>query len=151
MKILVFNKILMFFVSLAIVFTPYVLAFDCSDAATKIESPKEPDSVLYLLCPLQSAINIGLYAVGGVLIILILYGGIKALMANGDPGQLEGAKSVWTYAIYGALIILLSIFIIQVIYKMLGGGSLDPMNITDSLKSVFDQYIQALNPLNLPF
>lgn len=135
------NKILIFFVAAFIVFTPFTLAaFDCADAKNTIANPRAANSILYLLCPLQSVIWFGMFFVGAALIILILYGGIKALMSTGDARQLEGAKMVWTYAILGALVVLLSIFIIQMIFSLLGSSN-NPFSLTDTIRVRFDAFI----------
>ena len=142
------NKILIFVVSAFVVCTPFTqAAFDCSNASGVIDNPeKNPSSILYLLCPLQSAIWLGMFFVGAVLIILILYGGIKALMSTGDARQLEGAKMVWTYAILGTLIVLLAVFIIQITFKLLGSNN-TPFNLIGGLQEAFDLFLGCLkNP-----
>ncbi len=65
---------------------------------------------------------IGLFfaASAAVLIIMIAYGIIKGSLAAGDPRGLEGAKGTWTYAIYGFLIIVLSMLIVRIIRGRLG-------------------------------
>lgn len=128
--------------------TPFAqAAFDCSGAAAAIENPgTDPKSLLYIVCPLQSAVWLALYFVGAIVIALILYGGIKALMSTGDARQLEGAKMVWTWAIFGAVIVLFSIFIIQLIFKLLG-SNIDPLNISKTIDTAFEAFMNALkNP-----
>jgi hypothetical protein len=143
------RKILIFLVTAFVVCVPFTLAaFDCSDAAAVIENPQNnPSSILKILCPLQSAIWLGLYFAGAVLIILILYGGIKALMSTGDARQLEGAKLVWTYAVLGVVIILLAIFIIQVAFKLLGSSN-NPLDLLSTIDTAFNEFLSCLqNPL----
>ncbi len=138
------RKILIFVLTAFVVCSPLTLAaFDCSGASGVIANPEAPSSLLYLLCPLQSAIWLGMFFVGAVLIILILYGGIKALMSTGDARQLEGAKMVWTYAILGALIILLAIFIVQIVFRLLGSSN-NPLDLSSGLQDAFDKFMACL-------
>ena len=118
-------------------------AFDCSDYVGVASGPELRNAALYMLCPLQSAIWLGLYFTGAVLIVLILYGGIKALLSTGDARQLEGAKLVWTYAILGALVIFLAIFIVQILFGLLG-SDISPFNVTDKIQTYFNTFMDEL-------
>ena len=51
-------------------------------------------------------INILIMCAGGVLVIMVAYGIWKSSLASGDPRGLEGAKSTWTYALYGFFIVV---------------------------------------------
>jgi Na+/proline symporter len=151
-KTLNINKILIFLITAVVVCAPFTLAsfINCDDVESAIREPKDnPSSILYLLCPLQSAIWLGLYFVGAVLIIMILYGGIKALMSTGDAKQLEGAKMVWTYAVLGVLVVLLAIFIVQVAFRLLGSTN-NPLNFLYTIGLAFDQFLICLkDPLSI--
>jgi len=134
---------LLYFVLIAFIFInvqPVIYAFDCSNYAEQVDNPYDDESILYMLCPLQSAINIGLYFVGAVLVVLVLYGGIKAILATGDPQQLEGAR-------FGAAIILASILVIRVLLGLLG-SDINPLNITSNTGLVQDlsEFFQTLDP-----
>jgi len=120
--------------------------FSCSNYAAVIADPDPrsvSDSFLYLLCPIQSAINIGLYFVGAVLIILILYGAIKAVSSVGNAKQLEGAKMTWSYAFFGFVIIILSLTIIGVAFSLFG-SNINPFNVTNNIKADFDALFENL-------
>ena len=121
-------------------------AVNCADYKNQIENPQNRDSILYLLCPLQAAINIGLFFVGAVLVILVLYGAIKAVTAVGDPKQLEGAKMTWSYAIFGFIIIVFSITIIIISARLLGSNT-NPLNIADSIDGTFEGFYNDLEKL----
>jgi hypothetical protein len=107
--------------------------FDCSGYKEAILSPSAPEDILYLFCPLQGAINIGLYFVGAALIILILYGAIKAVTSVGDPKQLEGAKMTWNYALFGFVTIILSVSLIGIAFRLFASTT-SLLNVTDSLR-----------------
>jgi hypothetical protein len=57
------------------------------------------------------AIGIG----GGIAFLLILFGGFQILMSAGNPEKLNAGKELITSAITGLLIIIFSIFILQLI------------------------------------
>ena len=146
-----YKKLLYFVLTflLLINIQPAVYAFDCSNYRDQLENPDDDESILYLLCPLQTGINIGLYFVGAVLIILVLYGGIKAILATGDPQQLEGARSVWTHAIFWAAIILGSVLIIRILLGLIGYrlGSTNPLDLTSNqgLVTELGNFFEILN------
>lgn len=126
-----FNKSLLIFFYLMLATGSFnrVAAFDCTKYKDTIADPRGATAIVYALCPLQGAINIGLYFVGAALIIMILYGAIKAITSVGDPKQLEGAKSTWSYAVYGFLIILLSLTIVTIAFALFG-SDVTPFNVT---------------------
>jgi hypothetical protein len=68
-------------------------------------------------------INILIFASTAALIVMIAYGVIKGSMSMGDPRGLEGAKSTWTYAVYGFLIVVFSFVIFSLVANTVGGTS----------------------------
>lgn len=57
---------------------------------------------------------------GSVALIIILSAGIRYTIFGGDAKQLEQARKVLTYAIFGLLIILFSFLILSIIEKATG-------------------------------
>jgi hypothetical protein len=98
----------------------FAFALDCSNLANKAANPNTPDSILYLVCPIIRLINVGFVVLGAVVVIMVVYGGIKASLAFGDPKALQGAKMTWTWAAIGAGVVLLSVVIIPIILKLFG-------------------------------
>lgn len=47
-----------------------------------------------------------IFLVGVVFVVVIAYGAWKASTATGDPRGLDSAKSTWTYALFGALVVV---------------------------------------------
>lgn len=86
----------------------------------KAESIEEPPSVNELPGIISTIVGIFLSASIVILVIIIAYGVIKASLASGDPRGLEGAKSTWTYAVYGFIIVFFSFVIYSIILKVLG-------------------------------
>lgn len=86
-------------------------------------------------------VGVFLAASASALIIMIAYGIIKGSLAAGDPRGLEGAKSTWTYAVYGFLVVILSMLILTIIRSRLGltgsvGFGLFFDNITNAVDSL---------------
>lgn len=65
-------------------------------------------------------IGLFLAASAAVLVIMVAYGIIKGSLAAGDPRGLEGAKSTWTYAVYGFFVVVLSMLIVTVVRGRMG-------------------------------
>ena len=83
---------------------------------------------------------------GGALVIMIAYGIIKASLATGDPRGLEGAKSTWSYALFGFFVIVLSWFLILFIRRLLGmsaGSDLSPGGFIDDIKTEIQSLIEV--------
>jgi len=141
MKRIISKSFLIYCLTIALVSSviAYGADFDCSDYSSVVEDPGQGNAyaILYLVCPLKGAINLGLLLVGATLIIFILYGAIKAVQSQGDPKMLEGAKQTWSWAIFGALIILVSITAVGIIYGLLG-SSLSPLDILGNLRKALE-------------
>lgn len=68
-------------------------------------------------------VNVLMMSAGLVLVAMIAYGVWKSSLATGDPRGLEGAKSTWTYAIYGFFIVVGSLAIVMIVEGILGFSS----------------------------
>ncbi len=68
-------------------------------------------------------INVFIMCAGLVLVVMIAYGVWKSSLATGDPRGLEGAKSTWTYALYGFFIVVGVFAIIMIIEGIIGISS----------------------------
>jgi hypothetical protein len=64
-----------------------------------------------------------------VTISYIVYGGVRMILAAGDPGQIKSAKDTMTNAITGLIIILLSYIIISSVVGYLTGYSLENLRL----------------------
>lgn len=68
----------------------------------------------------QNVVSAFLMFVGAVALFLIIYSGIRLVTSGGDPKQVEAARKIMTYAIIGAVIVLLSFAIIYFIGYITG-------------------------------
>lgn len=101
----------------------------------------DPPSFGELRGILSRVIGLFFAASAAVLIIMIAYGIIKGSLAAGDPRGLEGARGTWTYAIYGFLIIVLSMLIVAIIRGRLG------LSGTFNFGLFFDNIFDAIDSL----
>ena len=69
------------------------------------------DSTSLIAFILRWAIGIG----GGIAFILILVAGFQIMTSQGDPQRLQAGKELLTSAIAGLLLIIFSVFILEVI------------------------------------
>jgi len=68
--------------------------------------------------PAQAAsilIKIAVGVAGGVAFLLMVSGAIRIISSQGDPKALQEARGVFTAAITGLLVIILSVFILRII------------------------------------
>jgi hypothetical protein len=68
-------------------------------------------------------INVLMISAGAVLVAMIAYGVWKSSLSTGDPRALEGAKSTWTYALYGFFIVVGAFAIIMIVEGVIGVSS----------------------------
>jgi len=69
---------------------------------------------------LQNVINAAFLFAGIVAVILIIYSGIKFIFSGGDAKQAEAARKILTYAIIGFIVVLFSVFILNLISTITG-------------------------------
>jgi hypothetical protein len=64
---------------------------------------------------IQSFLQIGIGAGGGIAFLLILFSGFQTMMSAGNPEKLHEAKELMTAAISGLLLIIFSVFLLKLI------------------------------------
>ena len=75
----------------------------------------------------QTVTNVMLFLVGAVSVIMIIIGGLRYVLSNGDSSQITAAKNTILYAIIGLIVAILAFAIIRFIIgsfavDSLGGG-----------------------------
>ena len=73
-----------------------------------------------VFCVIGKTINLLIGMAGAVAVAYLVYGGFLYMASGGDMKQLETARAAITYSIFGLLIILGSIFIIDTVMRSLG-------------------------------
>jgi len=67
---------------------------------------------------------------GAVSVLLMIWASIRYIMASGDPKSLEKAKNMFTYAIFGLLVIILSFALVKFLGDLLGVQALSTLQFS---------------------
>lgn len=67
--------------------------------------------------PVQTLINTLLFAVGIVSVIMIIIGGIRYTISNGDSSRITSAKNTILYSVVGLVVALLAYAIVNFVVK----------------------------------
>ncbi|HRJ06798.1 MAG TPA: pilin [Candidatus Saccharibacteria bacterium] len=62
---------------------------------------------------IQTIINVLLFVIGAAAVIMIVIGGIRYVLSNGDSAQINGAKNTILYAVIGLVVALLAYAIVN--------------------------------------
>lgn len=68
---------------------------------------------------IKKIINLLLYVLGSVAVIVIVLGGIRYTLSNGDQGQMTTAKNTILYAVIGLVIAVMAYAIVNFVLKSL--------------------------------
>lgn len=99
-------------------------AVDCSyNPNTSTEIAPDPAEIV---CPVVRVVNIFLLSSGAILIIMLLFGGVKLAMAHGDPKGYQAATGTWTMALVGFFVVVGAITLLTVVGKLIGWTYADP-------------------------
>jgi len=93
------------------------LPISTSDIPTGIST--EPDASNVVLTVSQWIINI----LGGISILVIIYGGFRYVTAAGNEKKVEKAKEIIKYAVIGLVLVLLAFTIASTVNNVLQGSS----------------------------
>ena len=73
---------------------------------------------------IQTVINVLLFVIGAVSVIMIILGGLKYTLSNGDSSQITSAKNTILYAIIGLVVVALAQVIVRfVLQKAVNAGA----------------------------
>lgn len=92
--------------------TPYLTLTpspDCIETAVGCVNVKDPS--VFVAWFLKFAIGIG----GGIAFLLMLFGAFQIMTSQGDPERLKAGKELITSALMGLLMIIFSVFLLQLI------------------------------------
>ena len=62
---------------------------------------------------IKTVINVLLFIIGSLSVIMIIFGGIKYVISNGDSSQITSAKNTIMYAVIGLIVALLAYAIVN--------------------------------------
>lgn len=115
-------------ISLISVETAFAVVHDGGSSGGDPGLSKDP-SIQDLAAVLGRLINFLLGIIGGITIILIIWGGIRYIFASGDEKATLTAKHMIEYALLGLVIVLLAVFIVNFVGSLLGAGNLSVIKI----------------------
>lgn len=67
----------------------------------------------------KTIVNVVLYIVAAVSVVVIIYGGFRYIVSNGDSTKIQGAKNTILYAVVGLIVAMLAFAIINFVVKSL--------------------------------
>src|SRR5260221_5682590 len=76
-------------------------------------------------------VNALLGFVGTVSLIVIIYSGIRMILARGDAKELETAHKTFFFALLGLILVLLSFFIVSIIAYLTGVSCIKQFGFTN--------------------
>lgn len=71
---------------------------------------------------INNAINVLLFIVGAASVIMLIIGGIRYIMSQGDQTAVAGAKNTILYAIIGIIVALLAYAAVQFVFDTISGA-----------------------------
>jgi hypothetical protein len=72
---------------------------------------------------IQAVTNVLLFIIGAVSVIMIILGGLKYVLSNGDSSQITSAKNTILYAVIGLIVALLAFAIVNFVLDSFTGGT----------------------------
>lgn len=118
----------------------FALTYLCSDLSSQLISGEAP-SPIAIMCIVARIINVFVLSVGAVLIVTIMYGGIKLSTSFGDVKGFQGGKKTWEYAVIGAGVVIGFIAIYTIMANILG---LPAIGLNDLLERIERWLIQLM-------
>lgn len=70
---------------------------------------------------IQNVVNILLFVLGAIAVIIIIIGGIRYTVSNGDPQAIKGAKDTILYAVVGLIVAILAYAIVNFVVGAFNG------------------------------
>lgn len=70
--------------------------------------------------PIQSVIGLLLFAIGTISIVMIIVGGIRYVISNGEAARIKTAKDTILYAVIGLIVSMLAYVIVNFVVNQFG-------------------------------
>lgn len=121
-----------FYIFLSYIFSPVLFAANFDEPTLDQARPL-----------LISIMNWLVFLVGIVFVVVVAYGAWKASTATGDPRGLDSAKSTWSYAIFGLLVVA-GFFALYTIISGLFGFKIGFTEIFDGIFDGISELTQLL-------
>jgi hypothetical protein len=87
---------------------------DCPEGSTTAVCEAKADTVQG---PVQTVISTLLIAIGIIAVIMIIIGGIRYTLSNGDASQIKSAKDTVLYSVIGLIVAMLAYAIVNFVVR----------------------------------
>ena len=87
---------------------------DCPEGATTAVCQAKDDTVQG---PVRTVISTLLIAIGIIAVIMIIIGGIRYTLSNGDASQIKSAKDTVLYSVIGLVVAMLAYAIVNFVVR----------------------------------
>jgi len=87
---------------------------------TTIGSYTDVPSLGCLANTVSNIINYALGILGAVTLLMLMWGAVKFVISSGDPKAIQSAQKTMTYAVIGAVFVLGSFILVNVVLTALG-------------------------------
>lgn len=102
---------------------PNTSADPLSDGALCSKSKSAKDNLFGTGGVFQTVANTLIFLVGAIAVLFLILGGLRYVISNGDPKNVEAAKSTILYAVIGIVVAILSFAAVQFVISSIGNGS----------------------------
>ncbi len=76
-----------------------------------------------LLCVVNNTIGIALEIVGALIVVVVIFAGIRYMTSMGNPERVAGAKKTLVGGIIGLIIVMLAWFVVRLVGNLIAPGS----------------------------
>lgn len=73
----------------------------------------QTDNTASLATVIQNIVNVMLYILGAIAVVMIILGGLRYTMSNGDQSAISGAKNTILYAVIGLIVAIMAYAIVN--------------------------------------
>ncbi len=120
------------------VFSEPAYAVNCTPLSDEAPGPQD------IICPVIRIVNIALLSSGAVLILMLLWGGVKLALAIGDPKAMQAASATWTWAIIGFAVVIGGATLLKIVAGWFGWEA-DFLNPFDTLQQKIQEFMSLLH------
>lgn len=94
-----------------------------NDGTNCAQSNSSPSSLFGANGIFHTVANVLIYIVGAIAVIMLIIGGLRYVISQGDKGNVESAKNTILYAVIGIVVAILSYALVNFVSASLTGGT----------------------------
>lgn len=116
---------------------PEVLAIDPANKVTQGINAAGGGNAPTLQSSIQQIINVLLFVIGAIAVIMIIIGGFKYVISNGDSSQITSAKNTILYAVIGIVVALLAYAIVNFVVNSFVGDDTETVSSLNNAAAIW--------------